>query len=167
MEYTTKKPLKCEECKSVKKEAPPKAKSKSKRGKRRYPKNKNTEGELSLFSVLEPLLGSYEYINHGFYSFLRSPKNSELQIDRYYPQLRLGFEFDGSTHTEYKKYIHKSVKNFQYYQECDRLKDIGCKKNNVTLIRIAHNEKITEELVKGKIYAADAKLGIQLFGEEK
>lgn len=155
LEYTTKKPLRCDDCKKKKEPKKP--------SKRKYPSNKNTIGELLLFTVLEEVLPNTEYVNHGFYSFLRSPKGKELQLDRYYPSLRLGFEHQGKPHEEYSRYIHKSRKRFDYYQECDSLKKKACKKHGVTLIETFYNEKLTPELIKEKIKEANPTLYEFLF----
>jgi very-short-patch-repair endonuclease len=156
MTYTTRKPQKCAECK--RKDKAPATKG------RRYPKNMQTKGELLLFAVLNQMIIS-EYINHGFYSVLLSPKYQPLQIDRYYPRYRLGFEFDGRQHDEYVKYIHKNRKNFTYQKECDKIKDRECKANGITLIRIGHKDKITNKFIANKIKAANEELYIQMLKE--
>lgn len=154
MTYTTRKPIKCAECR--KKEKSPTAP----KGKR-FPKNMQTKGELLLFAVLDELIQE-EYINHGFYSVLRSPKEQPLQLDRFYPAYRLGFEFDGRQHDEYVKYIHKTRKNFTYQKECDKIKDKQTKANDITLIRVGHKEKITKKLIRDKIQAANNELYTQM-----
>lgn len=153
--YTTRKPLKCSACKKPKPTG---------RGKR-FPSNKKTQGELLMFATLGQTLIGYDYINHGFYSLLLSPKFQPLQIDRYYPDIKLGFEYDGRQHDEYIKYIHKSRKNFTYQQQCDKIKDKECKANGITLIRISHKEKITPELIRQKIKAANEGLYERLLKE--
>lgn len=147
--YTTRKPVKCTQCK--------KPKPKPRKG-GRFPKNMKTNGEMLLFAILHRLIVGQEYVNHGFYSFMLSPKFQPLQLDRYYPDLKLAFEYDGRQHGEYIKYIHKSRKNFTYQQECDKIKDKECKANGVTLIRIGYKEKITEDLIRSKIEAANKAL---------
>lgn len=154
--YTTRKPLKCTECK--------KPTPKPRKG-GRFPRNKGTSGELLLFAILQRIIVGYPYINHGFYSILLSPKFQPLQLDRYYPGLNLAFEYDGKQHDEYIKYIHKSRKNFTYQQQCDKIKDKECKANGVTLIRIGHKDKITEKLLIEKIKTANEALYIRMLKE--
>jgi len=154
--YTTKKPKKCTSCRS-------KAK---KKGYRKKPDTKHTQGEVLLFRALDLLLPQYEYINHGFYSFLQSPKGYPMQLDRYYPTLKLAWEFDGRQHEEYSKYLHGSKEEYLYYRECDRLKEKQCRDRGITLIRVAWNHKITPEALKRDIQKANRKLYQQLFGEE-
>lgn len=163
IKYTTKKPSICSVCRSTaKKETKPAAKKKTGSPKKR-PDNKNTQGELILFRALDQLLKGHDFINHGYYSFLSSPKGYPLQLDRYYPDLKLAWEFDGKQHEEYNKYIHKSKKNFDYYKECDRLKEKYCKQRGIVLIRIAWNYKITPEALKIDIHKNSKTLYNQIF----
>jgi hypothetical protein len=167
IKYTTKKPKVCTVCRNAKKttkkvESKPAAKKTPGSYKKR-PDNKNTQGELILFRALDQLLGEHDFINHGYYSFLPSPKGYPLQLDRYYPELKLGWEFDGKQHEEFNKYIHKSKKNFDYYKECDKLKEAYCKQRGITLIRIAWNYKITPEALKIDIMKANRDLYNRIF----
>jgi hypothetical protein len=167
IKYTTKKPKVCSVCrtkaKMAKKVTKPASSTKKPGGYKKRPDNKNTQGELILFRALDQLLVGHDFINHGYYSFLPSPKGYPLQLDRYYPELKLAWEFDGKQHEEYNKYIHKTKKNFEYYKECDRLKEINCKKKGITLIRIAWNYKITPEALKLDILKANKALHDKLF----
>lgn len=162
IKYTTKKPRICSVCRV---KAKPKAAGTAKKPAvyKKRPDNKNTQGELILFRALDELLKEHDYINHGYYSFLKSPKGHPLQLDRYYPDLKLGWEFDGKQHSEYNKYIHKSKKNFDYYKECDKLKEKYCKEKGITLIRIAWNYKITPESLKRDILKANKALHNKIF----
>lgn len=163
IKYTTKKPKVCTVCRTRKKKATSSTK-KTTSGYKKRPDNKNTQGELILFRALDQLLEGHDFINHGYYSFLPSPKGYPLQIDRYYPDLKLGWEFDGKQHEEYNKYIHKSKKNFDYYKECDRLKEKYCKEKGITLIRIAWNYKITPEALAKDILKVNKELYKKLWG---
>ena len=162
IKYTTKKPKVCTVCRNLAKTDKPAAKKKTSSYKKK-PDNKNTQGELILFRALDELLKGHDYINHGYYSFLPSPKGYPLQLDRYYPELKLAWEFDGKQHEEYNKYIHKSKKNFEYYKECDKLKEKNCKVCGITLIRIAWNYKITPEALKLDILKTNKDLYNKIF----
>ena len=60
--------------------------------KKRYKhKAKGSNGERGLFALLDKFIRA-DYVNNGYYSFLRSPKGAPLQLDRYYPDLKLAFE---------------------------------------------------------------------------
>lgn len=160
--YATKKPKFCQVCRTTNAtKKPTKKKSSGSGGKK--PDNKNTAGELILFKALDGILKEHKYINHGYYSFLLSPKGYPMQLDRYYPDLKLAFEFDGKQHDEYNKFIHRSKANFEYYKQCDRLKEKQCREEGVTLIRIAYNYKITGDALKIDIKKANPELYKQLF----
>lgn len=162
VKYTTKKPKLCTVCRTtgVKKTT---KKSKAPSSHSKKPDNKNTQGELIMFRALNGLLKGHKYINHGYYSYLLSPKGYPMQLDRFYPDLKLGFEYDGKQHEEYNKYIHRTKQNFEYYKQCDRLKEKQCRENGITLIRVAWNYKITEDALKLDIKKANAVLFKSLF----
>jgi len=93
MRYSTKKPKYCTVCTAVRKSKAKKKTSSSGSGTyRKRPDNKNTQGELILFRALDELLKGHHFINHGYYSSLPSPKGYPMQLDRYYPDLKLAFE---------------------------------------------------------------------------
>ena len=164
MRYSTKKPKYCTVCTAIqKKEKAKTAPKKTTGGYKKKPDNKNTQGELILFKVLDDILGKHDFINHGYYSFLKSPKGYPMQLDRYYPDLKLAFEYDGKQHETYQKYIHKSLKNFEYYKECDRLKEQYCKDAGITLIRVAWNHKITAEALQRDIQKHNRELYNKIF----
>ena len=84
IKYVTKPPKKCQACKEADKAV--KNARKSRKSKR------NSSKEVQMFKVLEELLPSQYYIRNGYYSFLMSPKNAPMQLDIYYPELRLACE---------------------------------------------------------------------------
>lgn len=84
--YTTKKPMKCEECKTKSKQV-------------RKPKNRSTnppkskwKSEALMFKVLSELFPRTDYCINGYYSWLPSPKNTPMQLDWYSYELGLAFE---------------------------------------------------------------------------
>lgn len=137
--YTTNRPKRCASCKAKREE--------NFTYKRRNPQRSKKEGLMQ--QVLNKLLPNAEYIDNGYYSWLASPRGATLQLDRYYPELKLAFEFNGRQHYEFNRYMHKDQKAFEYLQECDSKKRRECKRNGVTLITIKYNKAITKEyLVK-------------------
>lgn len=60
--------------------------------------------------------------------------NKKLEIDGYSSTKKIGFEYQGSQHFKYIKYISKSYDNFLKLQENDKIKRDYFKKNNLTLI---------------------------------
>lgn len=76
-----------------------------------------------------------------------SPKGYKLKFDVYIPSKNLLIEADGSQHYD------KNNPNFnEYQQQCDRIKDEWCLKNNITLIRIKYSKKVTDQYIEKFIY---------------
>jgi hypothetical protein len=149
-------------CKKIK---PAKVKPEAPKTKRRrFPKNKGGKAESAMFQALDALFPNQPFINNGYYSFMLSPSNSPLQLDRYYPAFNLAFEYDGRQHDEYIKYIHKARTNFIYQQVCDKIKDKKCIEHGVTLIRISHKDKLTLDLIRERILESNRDLYRQMFG---
>lgn len=110
------------------------------------PKKKNTNGEMILFRILDNII-PFEHVNHGYYSFLLTPRGGKMQLDRYYPGLNLAFEFQGTPHDTYFPEIHGSYEEFEYYQECDAIKKRICKERGITLIEVKYNHILTDEAI--------------------
>lgn len=158
--YKTKKPKRCKPCKRKHDEASGYVFN------RPRPAKQNTNGEIIMFRALDEILKNREYINHGYYSWLMSPKNSPMQLDRYYPGIKLAFEFEGKVHSEYSPYIHGTYEEFEYYNECDRIKKEICHDYGVTLIEVKYNHVITPESMKLDIKKADSGLYHRIFRGE-
>lgn len=126
------------------------------------PAKLNTSGEMVMFRVLDKII-SYPYINNGYYSFLKSPRGGIMSFDRYYPDLKLAFEFQGQNHYEYIPFLHKNKEEFEYYQECDRLKRQICMEQGITLVEVKYNFKIDEASMKYDIKKQNKELHEFLF----
>ena len=137
VEYTTNRPKLCKSCRKIKEDSIPFKKKKPQKSKK----------EAKLQQILNQILPEAEYVDNGYYSWLISPKGSPLQLDRYYPTLKIGFEFNGRQHYEFNPYMHKDLAAFEYLQACDKRKIRDCKKHGVTLITIKYNKIITKDYV--------------------
>lgn len=140
--YSTKKPKWCKKCKKKQ----PKT---YKPSKRTIPTRSKEEAQMQY--ALNLIFPEASYIDGGYYSFLPSPKGAPLQLDRYYPRLKLAFEYDGAQHTSFNPFIHKTQEAFNYLQECDRLKNELCEKHGIRLIRIRHDKKVTKGYLVGRL----------------
>lgn len=140
--YKTKPPKWCKQCKPKKKG---------------YKKKWTHKGskEALMFKILNQVFPDEEYINNGYYSWLLSPRSAPMQLDRYYPKLKLAFEYMGSQHYEFNKYFHRTKDAFVYLQECDIIKRKICKDKGISLIEIRHDEDITIDLIKSKLEGGD------------
>lgn len=145
-EYKTKKPKLCPKC------------HEERYGKRKFynqPKGVITKskGEFFLNKILDSMLPDASCIDGGYYSFLKSPKGYNMQLDRYYPRLHIAFEYDGSQHSNDNEYFYKNEDQLEYRKQCDTLKDELCMKYGITIIRISHTDYICKELIVKKLKA--------------
>lgn len=99
--------------------------------------------ETAILTMISQVLPGVGHIDGGYYSFLRSPKGYKLQLDRYYPSLKLAVEIDGRQHDTYNDYLQDSVEDFHYQQRCDAIKDDGCAAKGITLWRISSRTRVT------------------------
>lgn len=128
--------------------------------------NGNSKLENRIFALLNQLFKD-EYINNGYYSWLVSPKGMPLQLDRYYPDIKLAFEIQGQQHLEWTKYYHKKKTDFEYLQLCDSIKGQTCAKRGITLIHIKYNETLSRELILSKLFNSNKKLYNKLKKEHR
>jgi hypothetical protein len=137
-------PSKCNNCKDIKveqKETTTKVTAKTKWKK-----------ETQMMRAMAELIPTVEYIVNGYYSWLPSPKGAALQLDLYFPDIKLALEFEGDQHNTYIKYYHKTKQAFYYLQECDKVKADICKQRGITLMKIPYSMTMTvttmEDLLK-------------------
>lgn len=111
----------------------------------------NSKLESNVFGILNGLFRD-EYINNGFYSWLMSPKHAPMQLDRYYPDIKLAFEIQGIQHLQYTPYYHRKQEDFKYLQKCDSIKAQICAQRKITLIHVKYNEVLSRDLILSKLY---------------
>ncbi len=99
------------------------------------------EYEMKLY--LDKLLKHQEYKNNGRYEWLNG-----MELDRYYPKLKLAFEYNGEQHFHQVAFFKINVEEIK---KRDKLKRELCKKNGVMLIEIFYLEKINEQLILSKL----------------
>lgn len=109
--------------------------------------NKGQRRETAVLAMLDRVLEGVGHIDHGYYSFLRSPKGYKLQLDRYYPSLQLAIEIDGPQHEHYNDYLQESIDAFHYQQRCDAIKHQGCDKLGISLWRISSATRVSEQWI--------------------
>lgn len=114
------------------------------------------EGEMKAY--LDKIFLSEKYYDNKFWicadNTLVNKGNiyGGLQLDRYYPNLSLAFEYDGQQHFEHQKYFHKTKMEFLKYQERDILTNQMCESANVKLFRIPYHMDLTEKTLRRLIY---------------
>ncbi len=108
------------------------------------------EKEMELLHYINNLFQGYEIITH-----CRKPlmnwKPYGLEIDIYFPKLKLAFEYMGRQHYKRINYFHKTKEEFEYQQYRDRCKKKICKMLGITLIIIKYNEDLSEQLILTKL----------------
>lgn len=65
---------------------------------------------------------------------------SNLEIDCFNEELRLGVEYNGRQHYEYVPFFHSSKEAFYNQKYRDKLKSIYCRERGITLIEIPYTE---------------------------
>lgn len=141
VQYTTNKPKLCKECRAEKEARFKKGKTKPFRSKK--------EGQMQ--HILNDILPEEEYIDNGYYSWMLSPKGAPLQLDRFYPDLNVAFEYNGRQHYEYNSYMHTSREAFEYLRKCDVRKKRECRRKGITLISIKYTKEITKEYLINRL----------------
>ncbi|HLC57929.1 MAG TPA: hypothetical protein VJH95_05120 [Candidatus Nanoarchaeia archaeon] len=81
--------------------------------------------------------------DNGRYSWLRG-----MELDRYYPRLRLAFEYQGEQHFEDKKFFKIDLKEIQ---KRDEIKREICNNRSIILVEISYREKLSEQLILAKL----------------
>lgn len=72
--------------------------------------------------------------------FLKNPKTGRcLEIDAYFPDLRLGIEYNGIQHYKFPNHLHLNKKDFEDTLERDRQKIQLAKENNIQIISIPYH----------------------------
>lgn len=74
-----------------------------------------------------------------------------LFVDIYLPRMKIGFEYDGIQHFEYSEHFHGSRENFVKAKRRDAEKDQRCEEEGITLIRVAYNEDMSQDLILSKL----------------
>lgn len=90
-----------------------------------------------------------------------------MQLDRYYPGLDLAFEFQGSPHDTYFPEIHGSYEEFEYYQECDKIKKRICRERGITLIEVKYNHILSDQSILRDIQKRNGRLYRYIVAETK
>jgi hypothetical protein len=91
--------------------------------------------------------------------WLKSDKNTLLELDMYNDDLKIAVEYNGIQHYKEMKHFHRTPGAFKYQQERDQLKIELCFKNDVLLIIVPYtidNDNICEylanKLIENYIY---------------
>jgi hypothetical protein len=110
----------------------------------------NSHEEI-MVCCLAQLIPEHYYIHNGYYSFLPSPKKKPMQLDIFFPKLKLALEYNGRQHYSYNQHFFKNKEQFEYLKKCDRLKKRLCKELRITLITVDYSKTISCDYLKRRI----------------
>ena len=86
-------------------------------------------GEIALRKILKNLYPNEEIL-------FNSRKEIGMELDIFFPNLKLAFEYQGRQHLEFIKHFHKNKQDFKDQIKIDKKKDKLCKKKNIKIIII-------------------------------
>ncbi|MHB8172133.1 MAG: PDDEXK family nuclease, partial [Thermincolia bacterium] len=108
-----------------------------------YKKGEISISQKKLRDMIKETLPEYQIVDEH--------EIGKLRLDIYLPDLNMAFEFDGPQHHIYPNHIHKTKKEFEKQQRCDRQKDKMCKQQGITLIRIRWDEELSMKTILSKV----------------
>ena len=80
-----------------------------------------------------------------------------MELDGFNEAAGVAFEYDGVQHYEFDGFLNKSADDLRYRQECDAWKDVRCREQGVTLVRVKaprHHGKLREIALAAAMAAA-------------
>ena len=125
---------------------------------------KNSTSEILMKRLLDEIFPGEKVQDNERYDWLRSTiTNSKMELDRYYPDLKLAFEYDGEQHYSADAFYRiaqtrgqnvtkeQAQKEFDHYVKNDKIKKDICEKLGIKLIVISFDEELSEELIRSKL----------------
>ena len=77
-----------------------------------------------------------------------------LFLDIYIPRIKLAIECDGKQHDQYSQFYHGNAAGFAQQKKNDIAKREYCENQDITLVRIKYDDKLSKENVMDKILEA-------------
>lgn len=111
---------------------------------------KNSKGEQIIIKILND--NNFSFVRQK--EFYNCKDKKVLPFDFYLPNQNLCIEYDGLQHFESVEYWG-GIENLEYIQKHDQIKTNFCKDNNIKLIRIKYNRKLSSNDILKKIYNYD------------
>lgn len=106
-------------------------------------KRKESSGELECKRAAEKITG--KRFDKKRPDFLKNNiTDSNLEIDCYCEELKLGIEYNGIQHYKYTPYFHASKDAFYNTKYRDEMKQRLCKNNGIKLIVVPYTVKVNE-----------------------
>lgn len=94
---------------------------------------KTSQGELLMKEVLDYIItGTPQEDNY------RSSWLEGLELDRYYPELKIAFEYQGAQHTRYVPRYHSTYNDLRTIKRHDREKRKYCRQRQIPIVYVEH-----------------------------
>ena len=90
-----------------------------------------SQGETLLKEILDFIFRDESYLDNHRPDWLAG-----LELDRYYPNLKIAFEYQGFQHSYFVPYYHNTIQDYKDQKKRDKKKRQLCRKNKVVLVRI-------------------------------
>jgi len=107
-----------------------------------------SEQETKIY--LDKIFPNEKFIDNKKYKWLK-----KLELDRYYPKLKIAFEYNGHQHYMPRRFGNvsrkKAEKNFKEQKQRDLIKKKLCIQNKIILIIIKYDEKLSKQLILNKL----------------
>jgi len=82
--------------------------------------------------------------NKSYPKWLKSPAGNTMHLDGHSKELNIAFEYQGSQHSKFTPYFHKTMERFVRDQQYDKTKEELCKEQKVNLIKVPFTVKIED-----------------------
>ncbi len=106
------------------------------------------KGEFLMRKWLDYLIMCDDYMDNARPEFLKNPLTGEkLELDRHYPEHRVGFEHHGPQHFGLTKQ-HSELDKFNELRSHDLMKAGLCRENGVTLVILTADDLTLDRLLK-------------------
>jgi len=131
--------------------------------KRVEPGQKLYKGEAKMRKLLDVTLPEDRFINNARPDWLKNPAtNTVMELDRYYPDAAIAFEFQGEQHYQFVQKFHKSKQQFESQVKRDKAKVRLCKENKVSLCYV-HQADLSQAKINklvNKLFRLQDKYGV-------
>ena len=116
-----------------------------------YKSPKRSKGENQMYEIVKNKFPSELVLRNERPSWLKNEKGNNLELDVYFPNLELAFEYHGRQHKEYTPFFHNSFKDFERQNRNDEIKIRKCKLRGITLIIIWFDDPLSKSFINKKI----------------
>jgi len=110
--------------------------------------DKKGKEEAKFIDFIVTIFPNHKYEIRKRYPWLRKSNNYMLELDIFFPEINLAFEYQGLQHSVDKAEHFGKNYNYKVTRENDKIKRDLCEKHNVTLIEIPYGFKLSISEIK-------------------